>query len=191
MVSRIRTRASPQAAGRSFRPRLRTRGRHRSRRTLPTAARRHARGSHKSRPRRPTTRLTQDEADSESALQISPLMKAPGRKVNHVAWFSRACPYPHLKRSDPSPPAALCGRERSLVTRRGPPAGSAPCQLVWQERKSGIEHAPTYSPAAQGGWGLRRLLLCSRSRSQDSLTCLASRQGSKTWGIVSSGEPCS
>ena len=42
----------------------------------------------------------------------------------------------------------------------------------------------TYSPAAQGGRGLGGVLLLRSSRSQDSLTCLASRQGSKLWGIL-------
>lgn len=32
----------------------------------------------------------------------------------------------------------------------------APCQFVWQERKSEIDRTETYSPAAQGGGGLRR-----------------------------------
>jgi hypothetical protein len=38
------------------------------------------------------------------------------------------------------PPAALCGRKQSLFSEvERTPTSLAPCQLVWRERKSGID----------------------------------------------------
>ncbi len=59
-----------------------------------------------------------------------------GRRVSHVGRVRTPLSHPDLKLTGVLPSAGLCGRKRSLVSKQHSIDHPAPCQLVWQERKS-------------------------------------------------------